>query len=549
MADRDRLLAEFTAPDGEFALEDREVRGVPMRVFRTGPQTLRDVLLASRMHGDAEFTVYGGDRRTFDEHFRLAAGLAHRLLGELGLAPGDRVAVAMRNYPEWAPIFWATQAAGLIAVPLNAWWTEPELRYGLEDSGARVLFADEERVAALAPGFGDRSVVQVRGGAPPEGVRTWESLIAELDPSAELPDVAVHPDDDATILYTSGTTGKPKGAVGSHRNHCTNIWNMVLGRRIGAALTGEQEQAARPGVLLTFPIFHIAGLSGLCFATLAGAKTVTMYRWDAAEAARLVRDEQLNSIAGVPTVLRDLVDSEPGELSTLDGASMGGAPIPPDLVGRVHRTLAANVAPANGYGLTETTSAVVSNSGDEYVGHPDSVGRPVPGSQLRIVDPATGDDLGAGEVGELWFRGPQIVRGYWNNPGATAEAFGDGWFRTGDLGRVDDGWVYVVDRMKDVVIRGGENVYCAEVEAALFEHPDVADAAVLGLPDAALGERVAAVVRLHDGASADAEDLRAHVRERLASFKIPDHIVFRTELLPRTATGKVLKRDLREELG
>jgi len=543
VADHQRLLAEFTAPDGEFALEHREVRGVPMRVHRTGPQTLRDVLLASREYGEAEFTVYERQRRTFTEHFHLAAGLAHALLGEFGLRRGDRVAIAMRNYPEWAPIFFAAQAAGLIAVPLNAWWSGAELRYGLADSGAKVLFADDERVAALGGDLGGLQVVQVRGTAP-EGVRSWEDVLAGLDPFAEPPEVAVDPDDDATIMYTSGTTGRPKGAVGTHRNHCTNLWNIVLGRRISAVLSGA-EPAEHPGVLLTFPLFHIAGLSALCFAALAGAKAVTMYRWNAATAAELVRAERLTSIAGVPTVLRDLAESEPGELSTLDGVSMGGAPIPPDLVGRVRRSLSAELAPANGYGLTETTSAVVTNSGEEYVANPDSVGRLVPGAELRVVDPATGEDVPEGEVGELWFRGPQIVRGYWNNPAATEEAFGGGWFRTGDLGRVRDGLVHVVDRMKDVVLRGGENVYCAEVEAALFEHPAVADAAVLGVPDEALGERVVAVVQLHGPASE--QDLREHVAARLAAFKVPDRIHPRAEV-PRNATGKVRKKDLRCEL-
>jgi long-chain acyl-CoA synthetase len=206
------------------------------------------------------------------------------------------------------------------------------------------------------------------------------------------------------------------------------------------------------------------------------------------------------------------------------------------------------VAPANGYGLTETTSAVVANSGADYVARPDSVGRCAPGTDVRVVDPATGEDAADGEVGELWFRGPNVVRGYWNNPDATAAAFTDGWFHTGDLGRVVDGWVYVVDRLKDVVIRGGENIYCAEVEAALFEHPAVGDVAIVGVPHESLGEEAVAVVNLQPGASATAADLQEHVRERLAAFKVPAHVVFRAEPLPRTQSGKVLKRDLRTEV-
>ncbi|MCX2730342.1 class I adenylate-forming enzyme family protein [Saccharopolyspora sp. NFXS83] len=549
MLDRERLLAEFTGPGGEFELVPRDVRGIPMRIYATGPQTLRDVLLSTAVHGGADYLVFGEQRWTFTEHLRVATGLAASLLTDFGLRQGDRVAIAMRNYPEWAPIFWAVQAAGLVAVPLNAWWTGPELRFALEDSGARVLFADAERVARLAPDFGELDVVQVRGDSPQEGVRCWDELLAELGPDAALPGVVVDPDDDATIMYTSGTTGRPKGAVASHRNHCTNLWNMALGRRALQAAAGvEPDPDARPSVLLTFPIFHIAGLSGLCSTTLAGGKLATMHRWEPREAIRLVREEHVNTIAGVPTVLRELVRHAEGDLSTVEAVNMGGAPIPPDLVGLVHTSFTANVAPGNGYGLTETTSAVVSNNGPECVAHPDSVGRCVPGADLRVVDPATAEDVPAGEIGELWFRGPNVVRGYWNDPKATAEAFVDGWFRTGDLGYVTDGLVRVVDRLKDIVIRGGENVYCAEVEAALFEHPEVADAAVVGVPHPDLGEQVAAIVQVHDGAELDPDELRHHVAERLAAFKVPDQVSLRTEAIPRTSTGKVLKRDLRREL-
>ncbi|MQA13245.1 MAG: AMP-binding protein [Pseudonocardiaceae bacterium] len=532
-----------------------------MRVYTGQPRTLRDILEASRQFGDRDYLVYGDDRLTFADHYRLVAGLARCLRQEYGLVGGDRVAITMRNYPEWGPLFWAIQAAGLIAVPLNAWWTGPELRYAVADSGATLVFADAERVAILQPHLAELAapVVEVRGGSqPPDGVRSWRDLVDSLGPDAELPEVTVAPEDDATILYTSGTTGRPKGAIGSHRNHCTNMHNTLLGATVSAIVAnggvapdppGPDEP--QPGVLLTFPMFHIAGITMLCFAALTGTKMVTMYRWDADEARRLIAREQLASAAGVPTLMRQLVEAateHPDDLTTLAGLSMGGAPIPPELVSRVDTTFASAVAPSNGYGLTETTSAVVSNTGSDYVTHPDSVGRCQPGADLRIVDPGTGADTAEGEIGELWFRGPNVVRGYWNNPDATAAAFTDGWFHTGDLGHVRNGWVYVVDRRKDVVIRGGENVYCVEVEGALFEHPDVADAAVVGLPHAALGEEVAAVLRLHDGATTGAEDLREHVATRLASFKVPSHVVFWHEPLPRTTTGKVLKRDLRDQI-
>lgn len=561
--ERARLVAELTAPHGEFELIERTVRGIPMRVYSTAPATLRDVFLASEAFGQSTFLVYESERTSFAEHFRIAAGFSRMLWEEYGLGPGDRMAVSMRNYPEWAPVFWAAQAIGVMVVPINAWWNGEEIRYALADSGARLLVADAERVALLAPDYAGLPVIEVRGGTPAAGIRAWADVVAGLDPHPRPPEVPIDPDDDATILYTSGTTGRPKGAVGSHRNHCTNLWNTVLGMQVGLRLAGvaseqdssqrhgPQQADAQPGTLVTFPMFHIAGITGLCLTTLIGAKLATLYRGDRDRAIELIRTERLTSVSGVPTMMRELVAGAAervGELPSLTGISIGGTPVPPDLINRIDRTFDSLVAPSNGYGLTETTSAVVSNSGAGYVRHPDSVGRCMPGADLLIVDTATGDALPDGEVGELWFRGPNVVRGYWNNPEATAAAFVDGWFRTGDLGYQRDGWVYAVDRIKDVVIRGGENVYCAEVEAVLFEHPDVADAAVVGVPHEALGERVAAVVHVRSGAGLTAEALREHTSARLAAFKTPEHVVLASEPLPRTATGKVLKRQLRDEL-
>ncbi|HWN31963.1 MAG TPA: class I adenylate-forming enzyme family protein [Pseudonocardia sp.] len=558
---RAELVARLTAPGGMYELVDAVVGGVPMRVYSGGPATLRELVLASAAFGDRDFLVYESERYTFAEHAGLVAALARCLLEEYGLRPGDRVAVSMRNYPEWGPVFYATQVAGLVMVPLNAWWTAGELRYALIDSGARLIVADAERSALLAgqrAELGGIPLVEVRGGArPAPGARPWAELVDSLKPGTAAPEVAVAPDDIATILYTSGTTGRPKGAVASHRNHCTNVRNMLLGAVVSAALANGGEipvpdpDAAQPGTLCTFPMFHIAGINSLCGTAHTGAKLVTLYRWDRARARELIRRERLTAAGGVPTVMRQLIEdaaADPDSVASLAGIGMGAAPVPPELIGKIGDTFGSLVVPGNGYGLTETTSAVVTNSGADYVAHPDSVGRCVPGADVRVVDPGTGDDVLDGEIGELWFRGPNVVRGYWNDPAATEAAFTGGWFHTGDLGRVTDGWVYVVDRMKDVVIRGGENIYCAEVEAALFEHPSVADVAIVGVPDPTLGEEAVAVVALRPGAAPDstmASALREHVAERLAAFKVPRYVVFRAEPLPRTPTGKVLKRDLR----
>jgi acyl-CoA synthetase (AMP-forming)/AMP-acid ligase II len=551
---REEALRTLTAPGADFEVVEEIVGGIPMRVFRNAPATLRDVLEGTRQFAQRDAVVYEDERYTYAQLLDAAAGFAARLRGRYGLAPGDRIAVAMRNYPEWPLVFWGAIAAGLVVVPLNAWWTAAELRYALGDSGARMLVADGERTAVLGTDLPELDgVIAVRHGDElPERAERFEDVRADLDLEGPLPDVGIDPDDDATILYTSGTTGAPKGAVGTHRNHVTNLMNTALNGALGLTMRGEEPPADQPVYMTTFPIFHIAGQTGMQFSALSGSKLVLLYRWDTAKALATIERERVSSLAAVPKTVRRLLDSP--ELTSCDVSSLaalasGGAPVPPDLIGRIDRQFVSAVAPANGYGLTETTSAVVVNSGEEYVEHPDSVGRPVVGADLRVVDPRSGADVPEGDVGELWVRGPNVVRGYWNKRSETAESFTDGWFHTGDLGYVArDGLVYVVDRLKDMVIRGGENVYCAEVEAVLFEHPAVDDVAVVGLPDELLGEEVAAIVNLKPDVPADATQLRAYAAERLARFKVPGAFVLRQEALPRTATGKVLKRELREEI-
>jgi acyl-CoA synthetase (AMP-forming)/AMP-acid ligase II len=309
--------------------------------------------------------------------------------------------------------------------------------------------------------------------------------------------------------------------------------------------------APSPDSLQVFPFFHIGGLTGMYVATAFGSKLVLMYKWDVERAIELMVAEGVTGTALVPMLLRQLLESpslHELDRTSLAGISSGGASVPPDLIRRMEDEFDARVSPANGYGLTETTSAVVINLGREYFDHPDSVGRAVLGTDLRIVG-EDGSDRPSGEVGELWVRGPNIVNGYWNKPEATASAFTDGWFHTGDLARIDgDGFVTIVDRLKDVVIRGGENVYSAEVEAVLFEHPALDDVAIVGLPHPTYGEEVVAVVNLKAGAEVTASEVQEFAATRLARFKVPSTVVFRDEALPRTASGKVLKRDLRDEL-
>ena len=554
MPTREEVLAALTQ-QGPFELVVDESAGYPLRVYKNAPASFRDVLIGSRAHGDRIFAVYGDETVSYAEHFRQVAALAHQLRAA-GVRRGDRVALGMRNYPEWSVAFFACQAIGAIVVALNAWWTGAELAFALADSTPSALIIDGERLERLRetlPGLNLKAVIVARrGGAGPGGMDFEEAVGAGAD---DLPDAEVGPQDLATILYTSGTTGNPKGAMATHRNHATNLMNTLLGgtvARVMAGLPRQPDPAAPQGASLqTFPFFHIGGLTGLYISVATGAKLAMMYKWDPVEGVRLVQEHGLTGVAGVPIVVRQLLETAShmgADLSSLMGVASGGAPVPPDLIRRIGSQFQQRAAPGNGYGLTETTSAVIANSGADYLARPDSIGRPAVTVDVRIVA-ESGEDVADGQIGELWIRGPNVIPGYWLNPQATESAFGGGWFRTGDLGFRDaEGFYHVVDRIKDVIVRGGENVYCAEVEAALLEHPRVRDAALIGLPHPDWGEEVAAIlqVRPEDLSDAMGGDIRASLEGRLARFKIPTAIRLTDQELPRTATGKILKRELRQ---
>jgi long-chain acyl-CoA synthetase len=568
----DVTTAPSTGPGELFEIVEQDVGGIRLRVFANAPPSLRAIWERSAAHGSADYLVFEGDRYTFDRAHAIVSTLTWRLRDGFGVTPGDRVAIAMRNFPEWVLSFWAAACAGAVVVPLNSWWTGPELAYGLADSGAKVLFADAERLQRLDGHLDDtdvQHVVAARTEHVPAGAWSFDETLDGPDRAGRdgaLPPVEVGPDDDATIMYTSGTTGRPKGAVGTHRNIGAHIMNALWAATaaagnitIPAPSDGSDGDAAPasgsqpPATLLTFPLFHVGGLhSFLLPYTVAGGKLVLLRRWDAALALDLVDAERITAVAGVPTTMFELLDQarqQDRPLDSVTGVAAGATLVPPELVRRIDTQLAARAAPTNGYGLTETSGAAIANTGADYLAHPDSVGKVIsPVMEVRIAGP-DGDPVPTGEVGEIWLRGPTVVRGYFGNEAATAAAITDGWFHTGDAGRLDgDGYLYVVDRLKDVVIRGGENVYAAEVEAALYEHPDVAEAAIVGVPDERLGEAVAAVVRLRDGATADAAGLQAHVAGRLAAFKVPSIVHLTPDALPRNAAGKVLKRELRATL-
>jgi long-chain acyl-CoA synthetase len=557
-----------------FETERAVVQDRELTVWKNAPTSLRQILDLSLNHATRDFLVYEDQRYTFDEHYRAAATLAARLV-ELGVRKGDRVAIAARNLPQWVMAFWGSVVTGAVVVPLNAWWTTDELIYGLSDSGTSVLFVDEERLERVRPRLDELTELSTvivlsddltrptRIGEAHARLRvmTFADALGDVDPASTPPEVDISPDDDATMLYTSGTTGHPKGAVGSHRNVITNLMNLFFAgqrsaMRFGPLDAGPAEQTSG---LLNIPFFHATGCHAFMIpATAAGNKIVMMHHFDSRRALELIQSERITGIGGVPTIAMQILD-DPAfatfDTSSVKSIAYGGAPPPPDLASRL-RTAFPGGQSSNGYGLTETSAGVCGNAGPDYLAKPSSCGPAYPVNEMVIVpegfeglEPT--DDLphGPDVVGELWIKGPNVVRGYWNKPEATAEAFTNGWLHTGDIARIDDeGFVYIVDRAKDMIIRGGENVYSVIVEGAIFDHPDVADCAVIGLPHPTFGEEVAAVIVLRPGRVIEAEEIARHVAARLAKFEVPTRYVFRSKALPRNPQGKVLKRELRASL-
>ena len=560
--DFNAAIASLTAVDAPFGWTVRDVNGVPVRVYDNAMENMRAVWLMSGAHGDQDYLVYGDERCSYTEAHARVRALAHHLRTKHGAGPGTRVAISMRNYPEWVLSHWAAISVGAAVVGMNSWWTRPEIEFALGDCEPVALIVDGERLERLGPARDDVPLIVTRHrGELPATAWRWDAV---ADPAAApdaLPDADIDPDDDALIFYTSGTTGTPKGAQLTHRAVVHNLLNMIFvtacsdaaqARRRARSGDGGAPAEAPPVVaMLPVPLFHVTGCNCVLHTvTIAGGRLVMMYRWDAAEALRLIEREGVSVFTGVPSMSRELLqhpDWERTDTSSLRSMGGGGAAIPTDLVRRIDDGLSEG-RPGVGYGLTETAGVATAIGNEFFVANPSSVGPLVPCMEARVVD-EEGATLDPGCRGELLLRGPNVMKGYLNRPDATAEAIVDGWFRTGDIAEIDAaGWISIKDRIKDVVIRGGENVHCSEVEDAIYELDSVAEAAVFGLPDERLGEEVAAAVVLVAGAQLDQAGLIAHLDGRLARFKHPRHVWFLDEALPRNANGKFLKRELRKRL-
>ncbi len=550
----EQAAAAVTAPGQVFEITTAEVLGLNTKVWKNSPPNMRAVFAAARMHGDKPFVVYEGETLSFTETMARADALGHALVNTYGVKLGDRVAIGMRNYPEWIIAFVAVISVGGVNVSLNSWWTADELEYALKDSGATVLICDRERLALCHDTLhaeGIRAIVARSGATPlPDGVEPWDAVVHVGN---ALPDVDIDPDADATILYTSGTTGRPKGAVSTHR--------AVISALMAFACRGAADGLRRPAppdvevlppaFVLIVPLFHVTGsVPVMLGCLLSGAKLVIMYKWDAGKALEIIEREHITNFVGVPTQSWDLVnhpDFAKYDTSSLRSVGGGGAPAPAAQVDLVAKKI-KHGGPQLGYGMTETNAYGPGNNGPDYIEHPTSTGKALPIMDVVVRDDDL-KDLPIGERGEIWFRGPMLIRGYWGNPAATAETIVDGWLRTGDIGRFDaDGFLYIEDRAKDMILRGGENIYGAEVESAIYTHPAIHEAAVFGLPHERLGEEVACALVLRPGATLQPEELRTYLAARIASFKVPAHVFIRTEPLPRNAAGKFLKRQLRDEL-
>ena len=555
---RPQAIATLTGRGQRYALEDVLVNGRSVRMFSQAPATLR--ALYSDTASDLPFIAFEDERLSFAQAWQQASRIGHVLVHDLGVQPGDRVAIAMRNYPEWVLAFTAITSVGAVAVAMNALWQVDELAYGLRDSGAKLLFVDPERLDRLAhclplPGL---QVIAVRASQTAPGVRRLDDLLRSVG-VVPMPPAATRPDDAATIFYTSGSTGHPKGVVSTHRNILAALLSWELDRSIGELMAGLDSAAQapgpvnsaplapQPGTLLAVPLFHVTGSHAVYLSCYRlQRRLVCMGRWDAEAAAALIERDRLSSVIAPAAMTGDLVRVarsgrfDLGSLLTVGG---GGAPRAPEQVRQIGASF-GQALPNTGWGMTETNAIGAGIGGEDYLSHPTSSGRCSLVLDLKVVD-ELGHTLPAGQRGELLVRGASVFSGYWMRPEVNATVFEDGWFRTGDVAVIDsDGFVYIVDRIKDLIIRGGENIGCGQVEAALLTHPDVHEAAVYAVPDDRLGEEVGATV--YGSSALDIAALREFLAARLARFEVPRHIVLSPTPLPRTPSGKILKRQIKD---
>jgi len=545
------MIEMLTAPHMPFSTTEKEVNGQTLPVFTHQPQTLRDVFMMFLGHGDKEYLVYGDERYTFNDTVAKATQFAQALVEDYGVKKGDRVAIAMRNYPEWPMVYMGIVAAGGIAVLMNAWWKEEELGWALKDCGAKVAVTDTPRARCALPVADELDMQIIVARDAFDAHPRMSSFEASLEGKKPMvwPEVEMATDDLAMMLYTSGSTGFPKGAPSTHQAVISVLFTwIVLALCLKMQGRVPDDEDYQPVMLVAVPFFHVTGLLPVMMVSATvGRKLVVMHKWSADEACRLVEVEGVTTFTGVPTMsyeMAQLAKAGKFDLSTLVDMGGGGAARPPEHV-KLIKEVMPHSNPGIGYGLTETNAMGSVLSGDEYVARPTSVGVATPPvMEIKIVDP-DGNEVAQGERGEICMRSVMNVTHYWNNPEATARAFKDGWFHSGDVGYKDEeGYIFIVDRLKDIIIRGGENISSLEVEGMLHGIDGVDDVMVFSLPCELLGEIVGAVVVCSDG-SLTTEQILEQTRQQLAGYKVPAKIWLIEEELPLIASGKIDRKAIK----
>ena len=581
MLSKDELTAlrEVTAHGEPYETHSVRVGSTEFVGFVNAPTNLRELYQSAlTRHPNRVFYVYDRERYTFQDAWLLSARVANTLLNS-GYQPGDRIGISFRNYPEWIWSFMGITSMGGIAVAMNAWWSTEELLYGIEDAGLKAIIVDRQRYDQIFPHLNglNLEVVTVRSNPLPDSI-AWEDWLAP--PSSHVPTIEIPASNPASILYTSGSTAHPKGVLSTH----LAITNAIMGWEAGATIgmrsmqlrlanqqaserDQEEDEAPNPpsmlgmstsqnetptATILSVPLFHVTGLVVQMLTSFRpGRKLVGMYKWDPEEALRIIQDEKITSFNGVPTMAWELTQSPKlgdYDLSSLQSAGGGGAPMAPEQSRQIDQRLAKG-GQGTGWGMTETQGLATSIGGEPFRLRPRSCGRAIPPLvKVKAID-ENGNNLAPGESGELCIWGVMNFQEYWNQPEATAATLKDGWVLTGDIGHLDEqGYVFITDRKKDIVIRGGENVGCQEVEAVLYQHPEVLECSVFGIPDLRLGETVAAVVCTRDNSNLSPEQLKTFAREHLAHFQVPEQIWLTVDRLPRTASEKIFKRQIRNDM-
>jgi long-chain acyl-CoA synthetase len=552
------IVLTHKAPDAPLAIHKTTIGDIEYDVFSKVPSNLGELFDLGLSDPDLPFLVYKNERYSFAESNVMAKQLARVLKERYKIVKGDRVAICARNSPEWCLAYMASTLLGAVAVPMNSWWRGQELEYGLTDSGSKLLFVDPDRYAQVEPFLDNLNLDIVLIKPKTESsYPEFYSLLANVRPLSndEIAAFKIEPEDNATIMYTSGSTGMPKGVLSSHRNIINALYTWKFVKEITEILRPELVDANpeyQAAILANVPLFHVTGSHAqflACF--IYQRKFVMMFKWDAEKALELIEKERISVLHGVPTMAWEVMQCEKfaeTDLSSLRSVQSGGAARPPEHLNLMVKKFPQKAIPGLGYGLTETNAIGAIISGKFYQARPNSTGRPTPPvTSVRVVND-DGEELPAEGVGEICIKGPTVMKGYWNNPEATAEVIKEGWFHTGDIGKLDElGFLIILDRAKDIVIRGGENIGCAEVEYAISEHPAVSEVSVYGIPDERLGEVPCASIMLAKGKALTLEELKVFLQSKIAAFKIPAVAFFQYDQLPRIATGKIAKKELREQ--